>query len=88
MADLSVCNITATNKPFKFSGYDFLGPLKFRQERSGCKALGLLYTCLCMRCIHVEIVTSLDLNSFLLAFSHFTNLEENVDTLYSDKGSI
>ena len=87
MADLPVCRVTATNKPFKFSGCDFLGPLKFRQGRSECKAWGLLFTCLCTRCIHVEIVTSLDLNSFLLAFSRFTNLRGNVDTMYSDNGS-
>ena len=87
MADLPVCRVTATNKPFKFSGCDFLGPLKFRQGRSECKAWGLLFTCLCTRCIHVEIVTSLDLDSFLLAFSRFTNLRGNVDTMYSDNGS-
>ena len=87
MADLPVCRVTATNKPFKFSGCDFLGPLKFRQGRNECKAWGLLFTCLCTRCIHVEIVTSLDLNSFLLAFSRFTNLRGNVDTMYSDNVS-
>ena len=86
-ADLPVCRVTATNKPFEFSGCDFLRPLKFRQGRSECKAWGLLFTCLCTRCIHVEILTSLDLNSFLLAFSRFTNLRGNVDTLYSDNGS-
>ena len=42
---------------------------------------------LCTRCIHVEIVTSLDLNEFLLAFSRFTNLRGAVDTVYSDNGS-
>ena len=32
------------------------------------------------RCLHVEVLTSLDLNSFLLAFSHFTNLRGAVET--------
>ena len=35
----------------------------------------------------MEIVTSLDLNEFLLAFSRFTNLQGGVDTVYSDNGS-
>ena len=39
------------------------------------------------RCIHVELVTSLDLNSFLMAFSRFTNLRGSVDTIFSDNGS-
>ena len=45
------------------------------------------FVCMCTRCIHVELVTSLDLNSFLLAFSKFTNLSGAVDTIYSDKAS-
>ena len=84
MADLPECRVTATEKPFKFCGVDYLGPFTFRQNRSDCKAWGILFTCICIRCIHVELVTSLDLNSFLLAFSHFTNLCGAVDTIFSD----
>ena len=40
-----------------------------------------------MRCIHVELITGLDLNNFLLAFSHFVNLRGAVDTIYFDYGS-
>ena len=48
---------------------------------------GALISCLCTRCIHVELVTSLDLNSFLLAFLRFTNLRGNIDVIYSDNAS-
>ena len=84
MADLPACRVTPTNKPFKFCAADYLGPYIYRQNRSNCKAWGLLFSCLCTRCIHVEIVTSLDLNNFVLAFSRFTNLRGAVDTMYSD----
>ena len=87
MADLPECRVAATEKPFKYCGVDYLGPFAYRQLRSDCKARGILFTCLCTRYIHVEIVTSLDLNSFLLAFSRFTNLRGAVDTMYSDNGS-
>ena len=87
MADLPACRVTATNKPFKYCVVDYLGPYFYRQNRSNCKCWGLLFTCLCTRCIHVEIVTSLDLNEFLLEFSRFTNLRGAVDTVYSDNGS-
>ena len=79
--------MTATNKPFKFCEVDYLGPFIFCQNRSDCKAWGLLFTCLCTRCIHVELVTGLDLNNFLLAFSRFVNLQGAVDTMYSNNGS-
>ena len=87
MADLPACRVTACNKPFKFCGVDYFGPYTYRQRRSDCKAWGLPFTCLCSRAIHVEIITSLDLNNFLLAFSRFTLLRGAVDTIYSDNGS-
>ena len=42
---------------------------------------------MCTRAVHVEIVTSLDLNNFLLVFSQFTYLRRAVDIVYSDSGS-
>ena len=87
MVDLPACRLTACNKPFKICGMDYLGYFRFRQNRSDCKAWGLLFTCMCTRCIHVELVTSLDLNSFLMAFSRFVNLRGSVDTIFSDNGS-
>ena len=87
MADLPSCQVTVCNKPFKFTGLDYLGPFIFQQNRSDCKAWGLLFTCLCTRCLHVELVTSLDLNSFLLAFTCFVNLRGAVDTFNSDNAS-
>ena len=64
MSDLPACRLMACNKPFKICGVDYLGPLRYKQNRRDCKAWGLLFSCLCTRCIHVELVTSLDLNSF------------------------
>ena len=87
MADLPACRVSACNKPFKFTGLDYFGHYFFRQGRSECKAWGLLFTCLCTRCLHVELVTSLDLDNFLLAFTRFTNLRGAVDTIYSDNAS-
>jgi len=43
--------------------------------------------CLGTRYLHVEIVTGLDLNNFLLAFLRFTNLRGNVSTMYSDNAA-
>ena len=87
MGDLPECGLTLSNKPFKFCGMDYLGPCLYREGRSNRKAWCLLMTCLCTRCIHVEVVASLDLDSLLLAFSRFVNLRGPVDTVYSDNGS-
>ena len=66
---------------------DYLGPCPYWEGRSNRKAWCLLMTCLCTRCIYVEVVSSLDLDSLLLAFSRFVNLRGPVDTIYSDNGS-
>ena len=87
MGDLPECRLTLSNKPFKFCGMDYPGPYLFREGRSDRKAWFLLMSCLCTRCIHVEVVTSLDLNSFVLAFSRSINLRGPVDTIYSNNGS-
>ena len=86
MSDLPSFRVTALNKPFKFCGTDYFGPFFYKQNRNLCKAWGILFTCLCTRCVHVEIVTSMDLNSFILAFTRFTNLRGPVDTFFSDNG--
>ena len=87
LSDLPYFRVTRTNKPFQICDTDFLGPIMYRQGRSDCKAWELLFTYLSTRCLHVEIITGLDLNCCLLAFSRFTNLRESVETIYSDNGS-
>ena len=87
MADLPACSVTATYKPFKFCGVGYFGPVLFRQNRSECKAWSILFVCFCTRCIAVELVTSLNLDSFLLAFTRFTNLRGSVDTMFPDNAS-
>ena len=87
LADLPACRVSACNKAFKLTGLNYLGHCFFRQGRSECRACGLLFTCLCTRCLHVELVTSLDLDNFVLAFTRFTNLRGAVDTIYSDNAS-
>ena len=46
MADLPSSRVTAANKPFKYCGTDYFGPIMYKQNSSLCKAWGLLFTCL------------------------------------------
>ena len=59
MADFQSFRVTTVNKPFKFCGTDYFGPILYKQSRSLCKALGLLFTSLCTRCVSVKAVTGL-----------------------------
>ena len=51
------------------------------------KAWGLLFSCMASRAVHVELVTSLDLSSFILAFSRFVDVRGPVSGFHSDNGS-
>ena len=42
---------------------------------------------MCTRCIHVELVTNLDLNNFLMALTRYINLRDFANTVHSDNGS-
>ena len=87
MSDLPQSRITANKKPFFYCGLDYFGPMTFVEGRSHRKAWGLLFTCMSSRAVHVELVTSLTLSEFILAFTRFTDLRGPVSTIYSDNGT-
>ena len=55
--------------------------------RSMRKTWGRLFTCMASRAVHEEIVTSLRLKDFLLAFSRFNDVRAKVEVIYSDNGT-
>ena len=87
MADLPADRISVSHKPFAVCGLDYFVHINYVEGRSTKKAWGLLFTCMASRAVHVEIVTSLSLKDFLLAFSRFNNVRERVEVIYSDNGS-
>ena len=87
MSDLPPARTTAQEKPFSHCGMDYFGPIIFVEGRCQRKAWGLLFTCMSSRAIHVELVTSLSLSDFVLAFTRFSDLRGPIKTAYSDNGS-
>ena len=87
MFNLPLAYLEAPEKPFFHSVVNYLGPLNFAEERSNKKAWGLLFTCLASRAIHVELATSLSRNDVLLAFTRFTDLRGQANTIYSNNAS-
>ena len=86
MSDLLLPRLAVHEKPFFHSGINYLGFLNFA-EGSNNKARGLPFTCMASRAFHVELVTLLSLDDFLLAFTRFINLRGQVNTIYSDNAS-
>ena len=60
MANLPKDRITPDKPPFSYVGIDCFGPFLVRCGRSKVKRYGVLFTCLTIRAIHIEVVDSLD----------------------------
>lgn len=72
-------------KPYNHTGVDFTGHLWVKDETGkNIKMYLLIFTCLNIRSVHVEIVPDMTTHSFVLAFLRFVNLYGVPSTLYSD----
>ena len=71
---LPLPEIRARNSiPFTITGIDFTGALYFCQDSIENKVYICLFTCATSRAIHLEVVTDLTVETFLLAFLRFTS---------------
>jgi len=82
-ASLPVSRVEFT-EPFKNTGVDFTGHFWIRRGSAEEKVYLLLFTCMAIRAIHVEVVPDMSMLSFVQALVRFTNLYGVPQTLYSD----
>ena len=68
MASLPRCRLQPYSRPFSISGLDYFGPIYVQYGRGTIKRWVLLVICMNTRAVHLEMVYSLDTNSFFLAF--------------------
>lgn len=87
MADLPEDRVTPDLPPFSHVGVDYFGPFSVKRGRSVEKRYGCLFTCLCLRAIHIEVVHTLDVDSFICALQRFMARRGKPLVLRSDNGS-
>ena len=56
-------------RPFESTGIDFAGPFYLTHQRMKCYIL--IFTCMQIRAVHIEITNSLEKSEFLKAFYRF-----------------
>ena len=71
-------------KPFKHLGLDYTGHIFVRQNGKNVKMYILLFTCLSIRAIHIELLPDMTANQFVLALIRFTNHFGIPSHIYSD----
>jgi len=72
MADLPIERVTAGNPPFSCSGVDCFGPFEIKTGRRREKRYGVVFTCLAMRAIHIEVLEDMTADAMIGAIRRFT----------------
>ncbi|XP_071100525.1 uncharacterized protein [Haliotis cracherodii] len=91
MANLPVDRLTQS-PPFTYVGVDTFGPWNVvtRRTRGGqanSKRWALLFTCLVVRAIHIEVIEELSTSAFINALRRFTSIRGRVKEFRSDRGT-
>ena len=73
--------------PFTYCGIDLFGPFIVKERRSEMKRYGALFTCLASRAVHIEVVASMETDSFIMALRRVIARRGNIRTIRSDNGS-
>ena len=87
MSDLPYERVTPGEPPFTFVGVDYFGPFYVKRGRCMEKKYGVLFTCLAMRAVHIEVAHSLDTSSFINALRRFIARRGSPHVIRSDNGT-
>ena len=87
MANLPEDRLTPDQPPFTNVGVDYFGPFEVKRGRSTVKRYGVMFTCLAIRAVHIEIADSLDTSSCINAIRRFISRRGQVSIMRSDNGT-
>ncbi|XP_060665731.1 uncharacterized protein LOC132798019 [Drosophila nasuta] len=73
--------------PFTYTGVDYFGPIDIIVGRRHEKRWGVLFTCLTIRAVHLDIATSLSTDSFLCILKAFIARRGCPRRMMSDNGT-
>ena len=85
MANLPVDRLL-TEPPFTYCGVDIFGPFYTKEGRKEMKRYGVLFTCLSLRAVHIEVAANIDTDSFILSLRRFLARRGPVRVIRSDNG--
>ncbi|XP_071950981.1 uncharacterized protein [Antedon mediterranea] len=87
MADLPESRLRVNKPPFYSTGMDCFGPIAVKVRRSQEKRWGLVFKCMTTRAVHLELLESLDVDHFLMAYRRFASRRGVPYELRSDCGT-
>ncbi|XP_026061422.1 uncharacterized protein LOC113045324 [Carassius auratus] len=87
MADLPPARLRLFQPAFYSTGVDCFGPYTIRTGRRSEKKWGIIFKCLTTRAVYIDILHSLETDSFLMALRRFTARRGKPHELLSDQGT-
>ncbi|XP_067685296.1 uncharacterized protein [Haliotis asinina] len=87
MSDLPLDRVTPGEPPFTSVGMDYFGPIIVKRGRGTVKRYGVVFTCLAIRAVHLEVACSLDTDSCINAVKRFIARRGPVKSIRSDNGT-
>ena len=87
MADLPAARLRLQKPPYWSTGVDCFGPYAVKIGRRQEKRWGVIFKCLTTRCVHLDLLCSMDTDSFLLALRRFVARRGKPFEILCDRGT-
>ena len=87
MANLPQCRAAIGEPPFTHCGVDLFGPITIKQGRKELKRWACLFTCMTVRCVHLEVLNDCETDTFISATRRFVGRRGCPTHVYSDNGT-
>ena len=87
MADLPPDRVSHGMPPFTYVGCDCFGPFMVKRRRCQEKRYGVIFTCLAVRAVHIEVIHGMDTDSFIHALRRFMSRRGKPQEMRSDNGT-
>lgn len=87
MSDLPLSKLRLFKPPFWSTGMDCFGPFHVNIGRRTEKRWGILFKCQTTRCLHLDLLSSLDVDSFLMGLRRFISRRGRPYEILCDQGS-
>ncbi|XP_050297248.1 uncharacterized protein LOC126736761 [Anthonomus grandis grandis] len=91
MANIPKDRLLQVSKPFEKTGIDFGGPFQIKSSRLRkapiIKGYICVFVCMVTKAIHLEVVTSLSTEAFLMTLKRFISRRGNPSIIYTDNGT-